>query len=221
MGRSGSGLGLTRALPASASQPQQGWGTDTTIDRSNSWQKDEQARGGCCGGRASGPCCGKADARALPAGQAVKALTLALPVANRDQQASRGGSCCGKRACGADAVAAPTGGMVDVGEGALERQAAAPCCGTRRRRDELDGCAAGADAEGLGDDKAGSGGCCGASMESGQTLQAGLSLKVNVDTAADSCKRSKTGPASPRLHKVSLHTLHLLVLEASHICAAC
>ena len=215
MGRSGTEFKLSPSLAASAILHGQSAAAAPAGDRVNAWQREERAHaaaGGCCAGRVDGACNGKAAAEALHTGP--PGLALALPASGTDQEAVKSGGSSGTRACEAPgAAAARAAASLGVAERAATKQAAAPCCGSRRRRDELDGSAAAGCVEAdvsrpgaterrdaaSGDDSNGA--------EGGQTQVPALRLETSVPSPADCCKRSKTAPASPRQHKVGCPTI--------------
>ena len=210
MGRSGSQFKLSPSLAASAALQGPSASASPASVRINAWQREERAHAagnGCCGGRADGARSGKAAARASPAGLHGSALALSVP--SHTAEPGNGGNCRGTRASAASGNAMVDATALIPAEGAAAKQAAAPCCGTRRRRDDLDGSIAGACAEGVVAGKLGAGDRRGASRdgrpglaEGQQTLLPALRLETSVPSPMDSCKRSKTDPGSPRLHKV-------------------
>ena len=207
MGRSGSEFKLSPSPSASVALQGSSPTMAPAFDRINAWQREERAHaaaGGCCGKRADGACSGKIAAPASPVG--VRGSALALPAPDNAMEPVGSGDCRGTQACAASRDAAVGVRTLDLAEGAVTKQAAAPCCGTRRRRDDLDGTAAADCAEGgLGRSthRCDAGGIVSHnSAEGKQTPLPALRLEATAPSPMDSCKRSKTDPASPRLYKV-------------------
>lgn len=215
VGRSGAEFKLSPSLAASASLHRQSVSAAPASDRVNAWQREEQAHaasGRCSAGRTDGVFSRQAVVEALHA--AAPGLALALPASGNGQEAAKSGGSSGTRACEAPgAAAARAAASLGLAEGAATKQAAAPCCGSRRRRDELDGSPAADVAEEAADGRLGaterrgtSGHVDSNGAEGEQPQLPALRLETSVASPVDCCKRSKTAPASPRQHKVGCPT---------------